>query len=246
MNNQEAKFILGAYRSDGQDAGDPIFADALAQAARDPELGAWLERQRKFDTALAGKLRDIIPPAELRAAILAGGRASQPRRRWWRNPLWLAAAAVIAVAAIVNVSISPASSRHDASALATFALTDLEKAHDQHVGYPAGFETLQAALGSAQLPLTSELGRYVDLDELRRKNCRSVRVAGRDVFEICFQRNGTWFHLFAAERTNQSRDSGGGKPLIMSQGEYTAAAWSDSQRVYALVAASSEALRRLI
>ena len=104
MNNQEAKFILGAYHADGRDAGDPMFAEALGQAARDPELSAWLEGNRKFDTVMAEKLGEIRPPAELRAAILAGGQASRPRRRWWTNPLWLGAAAVIAVAAIVNVS----------------------------------------------------------------------------------------------------------------------------------------------
>ena len=32
MKNQEAKFILGAYRPDGRDAGDPAFTEALAQA----------------------------------------------------------------------------------------------------------------------------------------------------------------------------------------------------------------------
>ena len=32
MNNQEARFILGAYRPDGRDASEPRFAEALAQA----------------------------------------------------------------------------------------------------------------------------------------------------------------------------------------------------------------------
>ena len=44
MNNQEAKFILGAYRPGGRDAVDPMFSEALAQAGRDPELRAWFEK----------------------------------------------------------------------------------------------------------------------------------------------------------------------------------------------------------
>src|SRR5258706_136048 len=46
MNNQEAKLILQAYRCGGQDASDPLFAEALEQARRDPEL-AKLVRGRK-------------------------------------------------------------------------------------------------------------------------------------------------------------------------------------------------------
>jgi len=37
MNNQEAKFILAAYRPGGQDASDPLFAEALEQVRRDPD-----------------------------------------------------------------------------------------------------------------------------------------------------------------------------------------------------------------
>src|SRR4051812_36323321 len=107
MNNPEAKFILGAYRPDGRDAGDPMFAGALSQAEHEPELHAWFESQRKFDATIAGKLRDVAPPAELREAILAGVRASQPRRHWWTNPAWLAAAAAIVVLAAVTVTVVP-------------------------------------------------------------------------------------------------------------------------------------------
>src|SRR5688572_8948158 len=103
MNNQEAKFMLGAYRPDGQDAGDPMFAEALGQVERDPELRTWFERERKFDTHVSEKLRALAPPPELRAAILAGARASRPRLRWWANPLWVAAAAAVVMITTVSV-----------------------------------------------------------------------------------------------------------------------------------------------
>jgi hypothetical protein len=246
MNNHEAKFILGAYRTEGRDAGDPMFAEALEQAARDPELRAWLERDRKFDTVIAEKLGGIAPPAELKAAILAGGRASSPRRRWWRSPVWLAAAAVLVLAAIVNVSIKPTSGDADLSGLATFALMDIEQSHNEHVGYPEGLGAVQANLGSAALPLASAVAQHIDLDELQRKKCRSVKVGGREVFEICFQRDGTWFHLFAARRTDAPSNPADGSPTVLSKGEYAVATWADAKRVYALVGGSGEALRRLL
>jgi hypothetical protein len=244
MNNQEAKFILGAYRSDGRDAGDPMFAEALAQAERDPELRAWLEKQRKFDGAFSGRLRDVATPPGLREAILAGVRASQPRRQWWTNPMWLAAAAAIAIVATVSVSVVSFSAGPGVSELATFALNDLVNAHDDHVGRPAPLAGVQARLADARLPLTAELG--IDLEDLRRKGCRSVRVAGREVFEICFKRDGTWYHLYAARRKDFAPDSVDAKSLVASRGEHTSATWADSKNVYALVThAGQEAVRRL-
>ena len=247
MNNQEAKFILGTYRPDGRDAGDPMFTDALAHAERDPELRTWLEQQRKFDTSVAAKLKAIAPPAELRAAIFAGVRASQPRRQWWTSPTWLAAAAVVAVLAAVSVSLRRSSSTPTVAQLASFAMKDLAEAHDGHVGHPPEFAGLQAQLASVKLPLTAQGGVAIDLDELRRNNCRSVKIAGREVFEICFQRDGTWFHLYVARRNDFAPGSVDPKALLASTGDYAGTAWADAQNVYALVtSAGKEALRRVI
>src|ERR1039458_1792759 len=93
MNNNEAKFLLCAYRPGGRDADDPAFAGALAQARQDPALGAWFAREQAFDTMMASQLGSIAPPPGLREAILTGAsvsRASPVARRW---PVWLARAA---------------------------------------------------------------------------------------------------------------------------------------------------------
>jgi len=245
MKNQEAKFILGAYRPDGQDAGDPMFAEALSQAERDPDLRIWFERGRKFDTTVSEKIRTLAPPPELRAAILAGGRASQPRLRWWTNPLWMAAAAAVVIIATLSVMV-PRSSGPAIADLASFALNDLNQAHGEHVGRPPGLSPLQMQLGETRTPLTAGGAIKIDLEELRRKKCRSIRLGGREVFELCFNRDGTWYHLFAARRTDFSPGAVDPKLLIRSQGEFVATAWADSNLVYALVAPGSEALRRLI
>ena len=121
MNNQQAKFILGAYRPDGRDATDAAFAEALAQTERDPELRQWLERQRAFDTAVVGRLRAVAPPVELKQAILAGVRASRPRAAWWLAPRWLAAAAAMAVLAGVGAVIVSAQKKSGLSEFAALA-----------------------------------------------------------------------------------------------------------------------------
>lgn len=245
MNNQEARFILEAYRPDGHDATEPMFAEALAQAEHDPELRAWFERQRKFDATIASKLREFAPPPELRGAILAGVRASQPRRRWWANPMWLAAAAAIALIAAVSVTLTRSRSTKAATELAAFAINDLANAHDEHEGEPPLLAGVQAQLADARLPITTSVG--LDLDELQRKNCRSVKVGGRDVFEICFKRDGTWYHLYAARRVDFPTGMVDAKSMLTSRGEYASTAWADSKNVYALVTrAGTAALQRLI
>jgi hypothetical protein len=245
MNNQEAKFILGAYRPNGSDASDARFAEAMAQADRDPELRTWWEKQRGFDATVAVKLRDIAPPPGLRDSILAGVRASQPRRRWWSQPVWLAAAAAVVLLGAVTVSLRDGRGAPSLEQLTAFAVQDLAHAHGDHSGYPGELAAVQGQLVNAPGPMTQ--GIQLDLADLRRKNCRTVRVAGREVFEICFQRDGTWFHLYAARRSDFAPGPTDPKALLAARGEYAATAWSDATHVYALVArAGVETLRRVI
>ena len=247
MNNQEAKFILGAFRPDGRDAGDVMFKPALAQVDNDPALRLWLDQQRKFDGAVAMQLAAIAPPAGLREAILAGGRASRPRRRWWNDPVWLAAAAAIALIGVVAITLRTDSIRPEISELTAFAIKDLSESHATHVGYPPEFAGLQAQLAAAPLPMTAARGFTIDLEELRRKNCRSVQVAGREVFEICFNRDGTWYHLYAASRSDFAPGELDPRALVASRGDMVATAWADEHNVYALVTdGGQDALRRLI
>src|SRR5262245_19685517 len=122
MKNEEAKFILSAYRPNGQDANDPMFTAALEQARKDPALAKWFEFEQKFDRAMTAKLGAVMPPEGLRAAILAGARVSgTPSRAWWQQPKWLAlAASVVALLSVGTVAFWPA--RVDAQELAKFAL----------------------------------------------------------------------------------------------------------------------------
>jgi hypothetical protein len=245
MNNPEAKFILGAYRADGQDAGDPVFAEPLAQAERDPELRRWLERQRKFDGAIAGKLREIAPPPGLREAILAGARASQPRRRWFARPGWLLAAAAFAIMATLVTRVGLSRTAPDGAALAAAALRDLADAHDEHVGHPRALAGVQAELASARLPLVGSIA--LDPDALQKLACRRVSLAGRQLFEICFERDGTWYHVYVGRRVDFAPGNIDPRTTFAAQGQFAATAWADATHVYALVTRDgAEALRRVI
>lgn len=69
MDTKDAQFILSSYRPDGRDAQDKDFAEALALAAENRELGEWLAKERAQDAAFSAALNTIEIPESLRDDI---------------------------------------------------------------------------------------------------------------------------------------------------------------------------------
>ncbi len=242
MNNDEAKFILRAYRPGGRDAGDATFAAGLEQARRDPALGEWFAREQAHDAVVAGKLREMAPPAGLRDAILAGGRVSAKPRLEWRRPAWFALAAGFAVL-LGLVKLWPVN-RVEASPqlLAEFALHDM--AHNDHGSHGEASADLQRWL-VADNKLSGPMP--IDFEKLRRTGCRTFNYEGREMVEICFVRNGAVFHLYVTPRKPAKAGEAGGGPLMLAKNGGSAAVWTDEHFQYALVSPSDlAALKRLI
>jgi hypothetical protein len=93
VDKAEIKNLLASYRP--EDAGDPIFTEALREAATDPELATWLAEMQRFDAVIASRLQEVVAPPELKSRILAGERvvvpAESPFRRRWFIPSSIAA-----------------------------------------------------------------------------------------------------------------------------------------------------------
>src|SRR3982751_306552 len=184
MTNDEAKFLLTAYRPNGRDANDAKFRAALDQAQRDPTVSAWFARSQRHDSAVAAKLTAITPGAGLREAILAGAKASQApaaKRRWFGRGIPLAAAAALLIAAAWQWQGFRGAQATEG--LAEGAIDDV--VHGQHGshGAPAGMlvEWLTSSstrLGSAPMP--------ADFEQLRRTGCRTLTLGGHEVLEVCF------------------------------------------------------------
>lgn len=252
MTNEEAKFILSGYRSSGRDAGDAMFTEALKQAQSDPVLGAWFAREQAHTTVVSAKLSVIPPPAGLREAILAGGRVSGATRAWWRQPAWLAAAAALAVligAAGVwkRTNRAPVSAPLVASVddpLAKFALEDALEGM-RHAGHGAALASLQLAMKDPAMRLTEALP--VNFEELERTGCRTVWLDHRPVLEVCFERNGTWFHCYIGRHEDFPEVAERQAPVFAQSGEVTAAIWSNgTYRVVVASLAGREALAQLL
>jgi hypothetical protein len=77
MDKEQARFILQSFRPDGADVDNRDFAEALAMAARDRELGEWLSAERAFDASFAAALSSIELPQSLRDDILGCLAASR-------------------------------------------------------------------------------------------------------------------------------------------------------------------------
>jgi anti-sigma factor RsiW len=243
MSNDEAKFILRAYRPDGRDAADPLFADALRQAQLDPALGAWFERERARDAVLAAKLAEVPPPAGLRDAILAGARAShrtEPQRRgsvrWWA----FAAAAAVVIAALGVWQAR--TSRLDP--LMVLALSDAREL-TPHGGHGEPATTLRRALTAETTHLARPLP--VDFATLAHTGCRSLSLSGATVLEVCFNRDGTWFHCYVVRVGDLSGAARARGPQFASRGPLNAMAWSDGSYRYVVAGPASRAtLERLL
>jgi hypothetical protein len=242
MNNNEAKFLLRAYRPGGRDADDPAFAGALAQARQDPALGAWFAREQAFDTVVTAQLGSIAPPPGLREAILTGAsvsRASRESRRW---PVWLALAASVALLLGVGAMWRIRSARQ-MDPLTAFILHDAQ--FEKHGGHGEVTGDLQRVLENPATRLAS--GLPVDFARLRTTGCRTLSFAGHDVLEVCFERDGSIFHLYMARHADFPQIASTTGPRIMKHDGWSAMQWADAQQVY-VVASSADpaALRALL
>jgi len=240
MNNNEAKFLLRAYRPGGRDADDPAFAGALAQARQDPALGVWFEREQAFDAVVAAQLGAIAPPLGLREAILAGASVSTPHaaRRW---PVWLAMAASVALLLGVGVlwRLRPAAQMDP---LAAFALADAPTEKPAYVGEPTN--NLHKMLTD---PATRLAGLSIDFPTLRATGCHTLNLAGHDVLQICFERGGRWFHLYAVQRADFPQIAAPSGPRFMTHAGWSAVQWVDAQHMYVVAStADPSALRALL
>ena len=246
MKNEEAKFVLHAYRPNGADAGDATFAAALEQAQRDPVLGTWFVRQQAFDRAVAAKIASIEAPASLRASILAGAKVSQPpastSRAWWRGPLPLAMAAGFAMMLIAVITFWPKTA--DAEEIAAFAINDM--LHQDHEGgHGEQAAEFQALLARTEQRLGQKFA--IDFTALRDNGCRTIHFQGRALLEVCFKRDGKWFHCYVARAQDFPALASKLHPTFTDQAGAGAAAWSDGQHIFVLASrAGSEAVRNLL
>lgn len=238
MTNDEAKFMLQGYRPNGQDADDQAFAPALSQAAKDPTLRHWFEREQAFDAVVAAKLKQVSAPAGLRESILAGTKLSSPapttKQAWWRQP-WGMAMAAAAAAAVIIVSLAvregqPMVAVPSVEAILRVAQLDLQGNHPTGGKYASGFGVAGAWLENASTKLGVDT-MPLNFAALKAEGCRSIDIAGREVLEICFKRETGWYHVYLTPRSGFDDGSLHREPMFHEQGQFAAASWANDKYV---------------
>lgn len=234
--SSEALLYLSARRPGGHDDADPAIAEALAKTATDPALGAWAADQQRVDTAIALKLAEVEPPADLRATILAGGKVS--RRTWWR---WLNRRSfgvlryweVVAIAAILMVC-AVLSAAHflgsDGAAnwqrVAATAIERIESG-EQPLGQTIkDVESIRRWLTEQRAPAPGNLPAA--LVGLRAHGCAIIQAGKEQVSIVCFPLGGgKEIHLVTISRSRLRTPPPEGSPRFETINGFMTAAWSD-------------------
>ena len=230
MTNEEAKFILQSYRHSGADATEPVFAEALEHAKRDPELANRLKEETQFDAAVAAKLKNVTVPASLRSNILAGAKIVRPRI-WWQSPWIAAAACFLLLASIITwqMTIRPSSDfiayRHDMASFLTerFDRLDVESSDMVEIKH-------WLAKNNAPENFSWPHG----LASLASLGCRVLDWKGEKITVLCCKEQGPHeMHLLVVNRSAFSRPPSA-DPKFTSNGRWTMASWTRGDKVYVL------------
>jgi hypothetical protein len=229
MDEEQARLILQAYRP-GAEPDDPQTAEALREAARQPELAKWFAEEQAFDRAIAAHLEAVPAPLGLKTRILAHAAAPSEPRQWsWAVKLAAVAALLFLAAQIVSLfrASGAASSRvpEYASEMVSFIqlAPPLEMKSDD----------LDAIKGWLAQKTAAPMDVPPRLAALQPVGCRMLSFRGQKVALICFRRGADRLaHLFVVDRAAMPKIKPGDQPVYQDTLGWTSATWAENGRVY--------------
>jgi len=243
MNNQEARLILQAYRPGGEDASDPLFAEALEQARRDPELQKWFAEQNALEARLQTRLERAIPvPRGLKSDLLALRKIS--RVPWWFQPMKLAAAAVVVL--LLGLGVFFLFPRPQTQ-LASFRETMVRYSAQErgHIIFEShDLAAIQQWLQGRGIEINFDLPTA--LPGRSTQGCRVVDWNRRNATMLCFVLNGEHMDLFVMDRTSLPDLPDTGLPLYVKTGGLMTATWSKGDKIYLLTGENKELLQKVL
>ncbi|MBI3192267.1 MAG: hypothetical protein HYZ36_06330 [Pedosphaera parvula] len=239
MDNEQARFILQAYRPNGQDAHDPQFQEALEQVQRDPELARWFAAEQALDSAISRKLKSAPVPPDLKSTILAGRKVIHPKH-WWEHPPVVALAAALAFLLVAAGYWLQTKSPKDELTLAAFQ-RDMAAAfgapHQFHGGSQSGEQIRQWL---AQHGGQADFASPAALKNAKEAACDVLDWRGRKVTLICYvaKLNGAMkeMHLVVIDQADLPGVPRVEKPQFAKVGDHATAAWTQGDKIYVLAA----------
>ena len=237
MDNQQAKEILSLYRPGLDEASDPFFAEALAQAQRDPELGRWFEKQCAVDAAMREKFREINAPMDLARQILTERKIVRPAIWWERPALWTAAAAAIVLAVLAGFLLRQPETT-------TFQAYRKNMAKLVSGEYKMMLETND--LGAIRQFLGKNHGAsdYVltkEMEKLPAEGCALIAWHGQRVSLVCLDRgHDNDLFLFIVDRSALPDPPLSPSAQFARVNNMTTASWTVGDKIYVLAAKGNE------
>lgn len=250
MDSERAKLLLSAYRPGGSEGGDPAFAEALAMASRDAELGRWFSEQSTLDERMRAALRSVAPPPELRAAILHRGtvvRMPAPARRWSAPMFRLAMAAGIALALGIAALMLPRANDRMPLAILTEEISRMHEANEIALGDMGGdADTHRRWLAERGAP--HDFAIPAALASQHGLGCQVLSIRGNRVSLLCFRLDDrNVVHYFVIDRDRLADPPESGRTVFLEGEGLSFAAWSDKGRTYLLAGpVGVEGLKRLL
>ena len=240
--SDEARLLFSAYRPGGKDADDPIFAAAIEAAKNDPALAQWLAEQQAFDQAVAGHLRAVEIPADLRAKILAGAAASRRRPRWTAPRVWALAAALALFAGMAALWPGKADGLADWQQHGLAVLGEIVAAREPFDLPHPDAAALTAWLHEHAVPRPAMLNGKPTL------GCKTIAWDGHRMSLICFDLgDGVLVHLFTTDRAGLAHLPPDGPAHFAKDGAWTVAMWNEGGTTLMLATdKGQEPLRRVL
>ena len=244
MDNQQAREILSLYRAGLDEPADPFFAEALAQAQRDPELGRWFEKQCAIDAAMREKFHQIGAPAGLASQILKERKIVRPSVWWERPALWAAAAAAVVLAVFAGYLLRPPETP-------TFQAYRKNMAKLVSGEYKMMLETNDLGVIRQFLGKNHGASGYVltkELEKLPGEGCALIAWHGHQVSLVCLDRgHDDDLFLFIVDRSVLLDPPLSQPAQFLRVHNMTTASWTVGDKTYLLASkASEEDLRKFL
>jgi hypothetical protein len=240
MNKEEIQKILAASSLGDRDAVDPLVAQALEEAKRDPALLSWFEREREFDRKFSRAFLGTPLPKGLKARLLSTLEVAMTRRlRRSRTVAWT----VAGIALLIALVSSWYGFSQPASSVAHFRgeMVGFIKVTPSLELETSRLTRIKTWLSSAGAPASVSLPP--GLEALEPVGCRVLFFRGHKVTLICFRRTqGSLVHLFVVDADIFAHLRS--KPVLAPQGNWMTAAWKEDGRFYLLAAQGDEELLR--
>jgi len=243
MTRDEAKRILSWYRPWTNDAKDPEFAEALALAQQDTELGQWFAQHCASHSAVHAGFKVISPPPGLKEQIISEHQA-RLRAAKWGKPRTLVAT-MAGLTALITLSVWLAGSfifksENDFTRYRGRMAKIARRAYymDLYTNNPAAIRTFLTERQSiSNYTLTTALSTATNT------GCKIINWQSNQVAMVCFYTgrplapgDSSDLFLFVMKRDAAVNTPKSDKPQFAQVNSLATATWTQDGLVYLLAA----------